>query len=675
MGQEQQALALAELAAAAGTLTPEEAVALTLAVAERLGWSEPPSRPELIVVRGDGTVHLPRAADAVPATPGQYADLLQRLLAFGRRDDELRVPGPLLLLIARARGEIDLPAFASADEFRHALVRFLSRPATHVISAAMARWRPAQVAPLPAAPPPERRTAGPRVDQLRRLLRESDLERIALAQRLQEQSTERGRRDAQVVAVAAAPAHRPAVRPLVSAPIEPAARVSAATPTEPRATRVPVVASTHSGRETHSAREIVVPLNQLPVDGPASRRGRVAAPVAALAIAAGGLFWSSRDGGPGSARELTVASHVEAPVDRAAPSKHEGAESPALPNTESGGGDAGETLDAAVADAGAEARREEPRHGPQEGPQRPVKSPASASVQGSASAAGAPSEPAADSPGDRPADQQAAMTQRLHTLPVATPTAYSPSFSPDGESVYFHSEGRDGSRLMRADTDDSGDVREVATIVDDGAQNFHVRLSPDGSRVAFDSDRDGVRGVYVAGRDGTKVRRVSGPGYAAVPVWSPDGGELLYVAAEPQSPRTWNLWRLTVESGAKQQLTFHRYGQAWPGSWFADGQRICYTHEDRMHVLDLRTGRAQSIASPVAGRLVRTAAVSPNGTYVVFQVYRDGMWLLDLRDRSMRRVLQDPTAEEFTWSPDGRRIAFHSRRQGHWGVWVMSSPS
>ena len=94
-----------------------------------------------------------------------------------------------------------------------------------------------------------------------------------------------------------------------------------------------------------------------------------------------------------------------------------------------------------------------------------------------------------------------------------------------------------------------------------------------------------------------------------------------------------------------------------------------------MHVLDLRTGRAQSIASPVAGRLVRTAAVSPNGTYVVFQVYRDGMWLLDLRDRSMRRVLQDPTAEEFTWSPDGRRIAFHSRRQGHWGVWVMSSPS
>ena len=109
MAQEHQALTLADLAADGATLTPEEAVALTLAVAERLGWSEPPDNPEIVVVRRDGTVHLPRAADAAPALPGQYAELLHRLLAFGRDEAELRVPGPLLLLLARARGEIDLP--------------------------------------------------------------------------------------------------------------------------------------------------------------------------------------------------------------------------------------------------------------------------------------------------------------------------------------------------------------------------------------------------------------------------------------------------------------------------------------------------------------------------------------------------------------------------------------
>ena len=118
--------------------------------------------------------------------------------------------------------------------------------------------------------------------------------------------------------------------------------------------------------------------------------------------------------------------------------------------------------------------------------------------------------PAARSP-------RAALQQQLTPLQVRAPAAYSPSFSPDGESVYFHAQTREGSGLMRADTDMSGGVREVATIVDDGAQNFHVRLSPDGSRVAFDSDRGGVRGVYVAARDGTGVRRVSVNGTVAPP--------------------------------------------------------------------------------------------------------------------------------------------------------------
>lgn len=252
---------------------------------------------------------------------------------------------------------------------------------------------------------------------------------------------------------------------------------------------------------------------------------------------------------------------------------------------------------------------------------------------------------------------------------------FSPSFASNGTALFFHT-GRNGDdrSALRAESALGNDLN-VMTIVDDGSRNYHVQPSPDGSRIAFDSDRDGERGVYVANRDGSGVRRVSGPGYAAVPTWSPDGGRLAFVRAESDRPRVWNLWVLSLASGDTRRLTNYRYGQTWGASWFRDGRRVCFTHEDRVFVLDLDSGATQSYGAPIAGRLLRTAAVSPDGRHVIFQVARSGAWLLDLTDGSMRCVLTDPTAEEFAWSPDGRRVAFHSRRDGEWGIWIMAPSS
>ena len=248
---------------------------------------------------------------------------------------------------------------------------------------------------------------------------------------------------------------------------------------------------------------------------------------------------------------------------------------------------------------------------------------------------------------------------------------FSPSFASDGTALFFQAESAGGSALKRAERGDSG-VLHVATIVDDAAKNYHVKLSPDDRSVAFDSDRDGVRGVYVARADGSGVRRVSGNGYAAVPTWSPDGRRLAFLRAENNRPTVWNLWLLNLDTGEMARLTNYRYGQVWAGAWFPDGRRIAYSHEDRLILLDLDSGRSTSYISPRRGRLVRTPAVSPDGRWIMFQVFRDGGWLLDLESGSMQRVLDDPSAEEFTWAPDGRRVAFHSRRSGQWSLWIMA---
>jgi Tol biopolymer transport system component len=250
---------------------------------------------------------------------------------------------------------------------------------------------------------------------------------------------------------------------------------------------------------------------------------------------------------------------------------------------------------------------------------------------------------------------------------------FSPSFAPRGGTLLFHA-GREAAPLMRASVSDSGevDVDRIETLLDDGAANYHVTMSPDGEQIAYDSDRDGVRGVYVANADGSHPRRISGGGFAAVPSWSPDGKRVAFVRAEPGTTRVWNVWFADVRSGALRRVTSHTLGQPWGASWFPDGQRIAYSIEDRLMVADLVSGLARGYRSPRAGRLVRTPAVSPDGRQIVFQVQRDGVWLLDVERARMRRILDDETAEEFVWLPDGAAIAYHARKAGSYGLWRLA---
>jgi len=254
---------------------------------------------------------------------------------------------------------------------------------------------------------------------------------------------------------------------------------------------------------------------------------------------------------------------------------------------------------------------------------------------------------------------------------TAQPAAFGPSFSNTGTAVFFQDEAGAGSALISGDRSQPGAILKITRIVDDNAQNFHARPSPDGSRIAFDSDREGTRAVFVADADGEHVRRMSGDGFAALPSWSPNGRQLAFVKAEADKPRVWNLWTADVTSGDLRRITSNENGQPWGGSWFPDGRRLAYGQENQLVLIDVETGARQTFATPVANRLVRSPAVSPDGRKIIFQVPRDGTWMFDVRTKAMRRVLDDPTAEEYSWSPDGRRVAFHSRRTGGWGVWVM----
>lgn len=61
------------------------------------------------------------------------------------------------------------------------------------------------------------------------------------------------------------------------------------------------------------------------------------------------------------------------------------------------------------------------------------------------------------------------------------------------------------------------------------ASDIHPRWSPDGSLIAFSSNRTGRYEIWTVNADGTDPRQITdGPGDKIWPVWSPDGSRILF---------------------------------------------------------------------------------------------------------------------------------------------------
>jgi len=674
----QDLVSLADLSAVGLRLRPSEGATIAREIALRVARGEFPGIPSPNVLRlaSDGRIHIegPVGSDREVE---RAARLLEALLPGFEAPPELRVPGALRLVLARALGTLDLPPYQSLQDFADALGRFAAADSRSCISDIYAAYSSARIAEASEVAQVPRLTANGDALQTSELTI-SDVRRARRATRLTlSDISERtripvtllrefewgylanwpsgfyGRTQIVRYARAAGLDERVVVEtvlPMLEEQSQPATAVPAMVPLEgeiveslPAPRSAPASSSTTvqpaAVGETSSSLEHVelVPIAAAPLVRTKSRGlGRRAKWAAALAIPAliaigvAPAVWNSR---PAPAASETQAVSKSTPAGENA--RVQGGPPATPPATQT---------PAPVVPAGTTAG--------------PAQARDSAVSRDAADVAPPPSHDAV------------AARYRPSELTAA---GFSPAFATEGSAMFYHADApaRTSSAIMRADTGDDGSILRVTSIVNDKARNFHARPSPDGSRIAFDSDRDGERGVYIADANGDDVRRVTGDGFAAVPSWSPDGRTLAFVRADADRPRVWNIWTMDVATGQTHRITSHRVGQPWGAAWFPDGERIAYSHETRLVVRSLDGGSQRSFNSPVRGRLIRTPAVSPDGKRIMFQVYRDGAWLLDLRDGSMRRVLADPSAEEFTWSPDGRRVAYHSRRSGTWGVWVM----
>jgi Tol biopolymer transport system component/DNA-binding winged helix-turn-helix (wHTH) protein len=117
------------------------------------------------------------------------------------------------------------------------------------------------------------------------------------------------------------------------------------------------------------------------------------------------------------------------------------------------------------------------------------------------------------------------------------------------------------------------------------------QYSPDGKRIAFESDRGGAYGIWVCDADGSNtVELFSRPGVAAgTPRWSPDGQR---IAFDGNLERKFDIYAIRATGGKPVRLTNDRADDYAP-SWSRDGKWVYF--------ISLRTGRYEVWKVPAGG--------------------------------------------------------------------------
>jgi eukaryotic-like serine/threonine-protein kinase len=161
-------------------------------------------------------------------------------------------------------------------------------------------------------------------------------------------------------------------------------------------------------------------------------------------------------------------------------------------------------------------------------------------------------------------------------LKVQTGFYERPRVSPDGTQLALGSEDSSGATIWIHDLSRDTSMRPL-TFQGDGRNRFPV-WSPDGTYVAFQSDREGDPAIFRQRSDGSsKAERLTTPdkGTAHVPeTWSRDGKHLAYSVVKTTSN---TLWVYSLDSKNSIQVPDVDTPRLLSPSFSPDGRWIAYT--------------------------------------------------------------------------------------------------
>ncbi len=224
----------------------------------------------------------------------------------------------------------------------------------------------------------------------------------------------------------------------------------------------------------------------------------------------------------------------------------------------------------------------------------------------------------------------------------------------------------------------------VQALTSDLAYNLDGAWSPDGTRIAFQSTREGRDDLFVMNGDGGAVRKLTdGRGWNEYPSWSPDGQWITFNSSRdgvPDSGGTLyyrDLYMVRADGGGIRRLTMHS-GSNIDAAWRPDGRTLAF-RSNRSGTWDIYTMELDGSALRQLTHYDRTgggagyARWSPDGSRLVFDARASAtgpsfIYWLTVGQDDLHRVTFNESGLQFDgfpdWSPDGGWIVFTRSHNG-----------
>jgi Tol biopolymer transport system component len=244
---------------------------------------------------------------------------------------------------------------------------------------------------------------------------------------------------------------------------------------------------------------------------------------------------------------------------------------------------------------------------------------------------------------------------------------YSPTFSPDGTELAFVSDRTGDTEVWISDAQ-GNDPRRVTFL--SGVHVGSVDWSPDGTALLIDAAVDGNFDVYrISPQGGVPERLTDSEFQDRWPIWSHDGSSFFF-SSNREGP--WDLWRQDSDGGEPKRLTFDGGAIARQ----AEDGRIYFSKPDVPGLWHLRLGGGDELAlRGLKNSVWKNWALSGNGLYFLnANDYPSSVEHLNLISGERTRLFDVRDFQEqggLAVSPDGARVVYTQIDRSESDLWLV----